>query len=94
MKRNLDQKIFDSYPAELEIITASADTREGKWSAIQVIVAAFPDNTTSFMQNGVGVNLSILNDYVVDGSGLMLLGNWTKLEVPLGNNTVIIAYKP
>jgi len=91
-KKSFATRQFASYPTEIEIITASAEAKEGRWSAIQVIKADFPDNDTNFIQNGVGKNLSPLNDVLPDGSGLMVLGFWEKLHIPLGSDAVIIAY--
>ena len=91
--KGIDAKIYSSYPTELEIIKASATASEGRWSAIQVIKADFPDNITHFIQNGVGKNLSDLNSVLPDGSGLMLFGGWTKLHIAEGSDGIIIAYK-
>lgn len=88
----IEQRVFDSYPVEGDIITASAEANVGKWNAIQIIVADFPNNTTNFEQNGNGKNLSHLN-VLPNGSGLMYFGDWNKLHVPAGNDSVIIAYR-
>jgi hypothetical protein len=88
----LEAKVADSYIVEGDIITASAEAHTGRWNAIQIIVADFPDNATNFIQNGTGKNLSHLN-VLPDGSGLMFFGDWQKLHIPEANDSVIIAYR-
>jgi len=63
---------------------------EGSFGGISVFKADFPDDTTSFEINGVGVNLSVLNGMIPDG--WTYVGHFTKVTIPADSEMVLIVY--
>ena len=91
MSRNKNQKEMQSFPDSQTLLTAG-QTASGSWSAIMVFEAAFANNATDFLLDGVGVNYYSLNDKIQNGT--MLPGNYTKISVPAAaTNMVVIGFK-
>ncbi|MDD3535180.1 MAG: hypothetical protein PHC50_03425 [Candidatus Cloacimonetes bacterium] len=62
----------------------------GSFSAITIFNADFPEDEDSIEINGIGVDLSPLNDFVPDG--FTYLSHFTKITIPAKSDMVLIVY--
>lgn len=88
-KRSIAKKQMQSMP-DNGLPCGAGTSLTGSYGGISIFGAAFPNDTTSFKINDVGVNLSVLNGKVPDG--WTYISHFTKISIPAGSGMVLIVY--
>lgn len=90
--RSITEKEFSSYIDSFDLISANATVSEGHWSAIDLYNPDF-DASTYFTVGGEQKDMSFFNSLKITNMPIRILGNFTKIHIPVGKDAKIVAYR-